>query len=305
MKREYIFGIVGLLAVIALPVGAYQFYLKERMVEYQQNDERLAQLRELERSLSSQFGGYRPEYVVAAFEGMVKPWQEAVLERAERFDLGTLDPDVEVPADQGAKFWYEQEFQKRYFELQNFAYSQGVMIPNTTFGAITPQELAGRDMGPQLAAQSMEAFERGAGLIRELVDAGARQISNVSFLPPVDDPPLQVQPIALEFWMTMDQLVGFLEEQGGEGNGEEEYADVPLLRVTNNTLRYPQPLLHVEMVLCRASYKATPVTRTGSVSSRMDSLRTGGGGFTFSTADRPARKPPTWWEKFRKNWLPF
>ena len=253
MKKAHIVIVAALvLAVVVLGI-VYQIFLKERLDKYREDHVRLKELVAKSLELDEQFKGRKPQAILDGCKEHMPVWEDAISGRAVIFDLDNVLEVDAVPDGKWPKFWYEEEYQKRVQELQLAAFEKRVAIPNTTFGAPSPQELVDFDVTEEQAKQWLQLLQLGSAGTRLLLDAKALQIDEAVLYPlRIDHEVLKAYTYGFVFYIYLDDLAKLLRDLADR---EDEYYNVQALRVASGQLRsYDNPPLKVEMLLSRATY---------------------------------------------------
>lgn len=263
MNKSYIILTVLLVLAIAGAGVVYQFYVKVRLAELNQAEQEVRILEQKITEMQETFYGTKPEALLLAYRESTEPWRSAARARHDYFQLPDRDYDVTVPEEQKqlARFWYVDEIRERMTELQGEARAARVQIPPakvlySVFDARDPDELgSGTNADADEVAGWLWRFERGAELIRSMIEAGATSIIDINRWPPRDGERLQSGYIryittGLHFQMPFDRLVEFLDDL----RMEARYLSVDAIRITKRNLLEPSLPVNVEMLLTEARF---------------------------------------------------
>lgn len=307
MKKEYIifFG-AGILLLLVIGIG-YQFYLKPtaaRLDEKKQEYNRYsAKLQELE----ERYGGYVPEDVVSAWMLQVTPWFNTIDSRGELFGLGRLDIE-EVPTNTLPKFHYAEQYQKMVEELRAEALEQGITLPPLNFDVPTTQ-IENITMTEEEVELYLRQIAIGCSMIRLLLEYEPMAITAVHMWPPRQPTGrITAYSAGYVFVAKMETVADFMDDICSR----QRYASVDHFSIANDNLFQADPPLTVQMVVTQATYtpmeQQSPETIMARASERSNQQEE----FLRMLRDRPLvqrddmrRKPPTWWQRFRKKYLPF
>jgi len=290
-------------AVAALLFGTWHFLVRERMKKYSDDRERLTQLEEKYVTLSARFKEERPEHVVGIYNEQLAPWKFAVESRSQFFISDHMGRVPEVPNENPAliRIWYEEQIAAAMRSLQEDMASKLYQPPHVDFGAETASTLYDREVNRLQAILWLARQERGAAMVRRLLNADVPVIRSVQMS-------TEMRPMGLfnvtSFVLTFEAnfsivaglLNGFTQGDMADVREGERFYNVPAIQIHNPNLSYPRPLLKVQMVVVEADYNPrASVAAQASPEERLDQM------------ERPERKPTekTWWQRFRKNWLPF
>lgn len=261
MRREYLIGVLIAVLVAGGVFAVYQFYLKERLERYADDQLRLDQLIEKYEELSGKFEDTKPEEVIKVVRSAVEPWREAVEDRSEFFNMGdfrTFDP---VPDNEVSyKLYYLNRAPGVQNEFNEYLRDEGKAA---TF--LSPQQLWFRapppenvtDLSPNKVAVTIwfGAMQFGHSFVKMFVDADAISLTQARLWKSrVDRQVLNAYTAGVEFEMTMESLVAFLDKLRFD---RDRYYDVNAIRIKNPYLKGPyakDPWLRVEMVMTMAEY---------------------------------------------------
>ena len=251
--------IVMVLLFFAALGGSWQFYFRERMEQYAENQQHLQQLEQRVNTLQGMFaaedgGTVEPEFVIAQWREAVEPWSEALTQRASFFEIEALPDEPMVPEDTTPRFYYEEQIEEKVEDLFRYAWENNCAIPETTFGVPSRDQVSGQQIDRENAERWLRRFSFGDSVMRRLIDANALQINELEVWPPrVEYGMLEMRTVGAFFYMRINDLVPMLEAFGRE----DQYYTVDGLRITNTQLISQQnPPLQVEMLLTQARFIA-------------------------------------------------
>lgn len=314
MKKSVILLTILLIASIAGTYAVYELYVKEKMKALGEHTVQVAQLEDRIKVLQETFSRTQPQVILDLWRQGTQPWAEAVDNRSRFFTLGTMVEPVEIPEEVIPKIYYRNELPKRIDRLTEYAAEKGVIIGDTGCG-VPSATFYGEGTNPPAAEIKghLETYDYCAALTRMMVDAG-----------PVSLDPLRIWPeeqLKTRSGMIRKRVTGISIKTGTEPlvrfldklAQSERYFKVDELRIANSNLMDPNPTLAVEMVLTQAAFepakKADSVgqTEAGAPRAQGDALAT-----LFNRTPTAARgaaqeeeQGPTWWQRFRRAWLPF
>ena len=249
--------IVMALLFLAALGGSWQFYFRERLEQYAENQQHLQQLEQRLDTLSSTFAGedgqpVEPEFVVSQWRDAVEPWSQALAQRASFFEIEALPDEPLVPEDVTPRFYYEEQIEEKVEDLFRYAWENNCAIPQTTFGVPSRDQVAGQQIDREHAERWLRRFNFGDSVMRRLIDANALQINELEVWPPrVQYGMLEMRTVGAFFYMRINDLVPMLEAFGRE----DQYYTVDGLRISNTQLIAQQnPPLQIEMLLTQARF---------------------------------------------------
>ena len=291
------------MAAIALLWGTWHFLVGERMKKYRDDRERLDQLSEKCVALSERFAEERPAHVVGVYEEQVAPWEFAVESRSRFFTSDHKDKVPKVPDEDLAliRIWYEEQIAAAIRSLQEDMASKLYQLPPVNFDVPTAATLYDREVNQFQALIWLTRQERGAAMVRRLLDADVPVIRSVQMSKGATPMALfNVTFFVLAFDADFGTLAGLLNDftRGDIADVQEgeHFYNVSGIQIHNPNLSYSRPVLRVQMVVAEAEYNPRlSVLPQASPDERLDLM------------EGPGRKPKetTWWQRFRNNWLPF
>lgn len=312
MKKATIIGVLLLLASSGAIAAVYQFYVKERLADYAKHLEEGKRLHAKIETMQETFSQTRPDVVIAEWRRKAQPWAMAVDQRAEYFRLAVLpetSEPVALPTDAIPRFWYKSEYPKLRDAIVRHARANNCVF-NPNFGV--PDDNIGGNPTAADVVGYIEKINYYSSIARMLIDRKARSISTIYPWPVRTGydgrrGTVKYHTVGLVFSMTTRDFVEFLEWL----RTQDRFVTVDSLFVKSAvSLRAqdPNPPLEVQMVLTQAEFArkggvggAGP-SATLDVQAAFTSLSFEGGGSPFG--GRPIQKK-TWWQRFRRAYLPF
>lgn len=316
MKKQYIVPIVVLILFAGGMGAVYQFYFRIQLEQYAKNTQMQADLNKRLEELQTTFSGadkrpVSPDEFVSQWRGAVQPWNDALVDRSTYFIIP--EPTERAPENAVPKFFYRERFPTLITQLQQYAYSRSVMIPDTTFGAPLPSDLDNRSVDADQVNGWLRQLSAGTDVIKLLVDNGAAQVVEVDLWPAyIDNDLLEKRTVGVRVLITLEKLTAFLDKL----YAESRYFNVDAVRIHNTSVRTPyQPWLEVEMLITQAKYveggqaKAAPQASgaqaagaTGDpMAKMMDALKAKRAAAGKDKADAATTQTKSWWRKY----LPF
>ncbi len=249
--------ILMVVVFLASLAGTYQFYFRERLEEYAQNEQRLQRMEQKLDSLRDTFADEQgqpvePTFVIQQWREAQEPWREALQARSALFTIGVDEEIASIPEGRTPRFFYEEKIEELVTDLQRYAQQNRVFLPDVTFGVPQREQLTGQSVTEENVQMWLERFAFGDAIARKMIDANASQIRHIEIWPPrTEYGLLEKRTVGLDFTMTMDQLVNFLDTVGRD----QRYYNVDAIRVVNRHLRVPYaPPLEVQMLLTQARF---------------------------------------------------
>lgn len=267
MKKQHIVAIVVLLVVAGVIGAGYQFYFKEQLEKYSENETLLTQIRTKRADLDRQFDGKKPDDVVAAYRNLVNPWADATENRARTFrfdEYAAIDP---MPEGEIPKPYYIRQVESMKNQLLQDAYTSGVPIPGVDpyFGQHSPGALAGTTITAEDADTWLKEVHFGSSIVRKLIANGAIQINNFAFWQPkLVEGVLYDRTFGVDMWIRIGDFCRLIQDMQYD---EQTFFSVASFRMTNPYLKYYDPPLRVELLVSMAEYKA-PEAPAGTGSGR-------------------------------------
>jgi hypothetical protein len=310
VRRKNIIRVAIFLGVAALLFGAWHFLVRERMKKYNDDKERLTQLSELSIRVSDRFARFRPEHVVGVFEEQVAPWEVASESRSRFYFSGYTERVAECPHDDPVLIrpWYEEQIFEEIRRLETDMAQKWYPPPGVDFGVLTARETQGREVNKLQAMLWLAKQERGAAMVRRLLDANVPIVRSVQMAErPTQMGIFLATFFVLGFYADLNTLSGLLNDfsRGDLANVREgeHFFNVPAIRIQNPNLSYAQPLLDVQMVVVEVDYN--PRAAVVPLASPEERLAVLGGARTRDDDEELMQPKRTWWQRFRRNWLPF
>ena len=249
--------ILLVLVFLASLAATYQFYFRERLEDYARNQEHLERMEQKLDSLRSTFSDEQgrpvePSFVIQQWREAQEPWREALQARSALFTIGVDDELAAIPEGRTPRFFYEDKIEELVTSLQRYAQENRVFLPDVTFGVPQREQLSGQSVTEENVRTWLERFAFGDAIARKMIDANASQIRHIEIWPPrTEYGLLEKRTVGLDFTMTMDQLVNFLDTLGRD----QRYYNVDAIRIVNRQLRVPYaPPLEVQMLLTQARF---------------------------------------------------
>lgn len=312
MKKSVVVLTLLLIGSIAGTYAVYELYVKQRMRELGEHMEEEKQLTDAITRLEETFYRTKPDVVLRVWREQTQPWANAVARRSEFFNLGDIPLEVEIPEEEIPKFYYKEIYDKMIQILEDEAYQSQTIISDTTFGIPNPSNFGqGTNPKPEEISAYLVRFEFGAAVTRLFIDAGVIQINNLNIWPERNEVKglsgdIKSRTIGADITISVRDFVSFMEDL----SRRDRYFQVKAIRITNRTLRDPDANLNVQMILAQAYYEPATESRevAGAVSSTADLKDLFGSLFgASSTTERKRSKEDgrTWWQNFRKKYLPF
>ncbi len=255
LKRHHVVPLVMFLLVLLTLGGSYQFFFKQQLEEFRENQQRLDTLQKILTRLEQSFEGQNgraiePVEAVSQWRGAVVPWRDAMLRRGGYFQMGELLEIDPVPAEEEMfpRFYYVEAYDKLYRDLRENARLSRVYFNDAiNFDVPTPDDIRGRNVTRQDVWQWLRQYQFGSNIAQMLFDAGVYQVYAIELWPRYMKRNLvQAQTIGLSFEATLDTLVELLEEMH---LNNDRYMTVEGMRITNGNLLMQRPLLQVEMLV--------------------------------------------------------
>lgn len=255
MKKQHIIAILVLLVVAGAIGAGYQFYFKEQLEKYSDNEQFLEGLRAKHADLDRQFKGKKPDEVVATYRNLVNPWADAAESRARIFSVDAYAAVDPVPEGEIPKPYYIRQVEAMKNQLITDAYTSGIGIPGVDpyFGQPAPDRLVGTTITAEDAQKWLSEVQFGSSLVRMLMSNGAIQINNFVFWSPeVIETVLNARTFGVDMWIRMGDFCRLIQNLQYD---DETFFNVASLRVTNPYLKYYDPPLRVELLVTMAEYQ--------------------------------------------------
>jgi hypothetical protein len=307
MKKSAIFLTLLLILSIVGTYAVYQLYVKDRMRELGEHSEQkkrlIARIGELEKT----FLKTEPQVVLDEWRKSTQPWSEAVDGRARFFTLGSLVGKVEIPEEVLPKIYYKEEMPKRIKKLEDYAADKQVNVADKTCGSPAADSFGqGTNPKREEIAEILEDYDYCSAITVLLIDTKPLVLQPLRIWPEVaievKSGKIMKRTTGINMQIRTQSLAKFLDDLAQS----DRYFRVEELKVTNSNLQQLDPALNVEMVLSQAYYvpsKKSAAAARGSdqVNQRLNSV--------FGTDPNRAvlftEPEPTWWQQFRRRWIPF
>jgi hypothetical protein len=324
-QSYHIAPLVLFLVLVGSIIGVYQFYFKEQLEIYAENQAKRDTLVDIVNRLENSFRGDGgvgvPAEMVAKTRQRVLPYRAAVERRARYFNIDGMEEFSPVPEGTIPRFHYQEELPRVWNELLTKANNSGTNYNQAiTFDVPFPEDLAGRQVDRNQVHNWLRRFSFGASVADILIDANATQIHAINVWPDREGPLLRIRTVGLSFSMELNDLARFLERLELE---DDRYMNVNGFRIVNqNLLTGGSPQLAVEMLITFAVYKddtdgqpipdaapagvqrptfaqggAQPDVQDMLASLQARRLEQGGGA--------EQRRELTWWQRWRPYIWPF
>lgn len=260
MTKGRAISVLVLLAVLGTFGAVYQFYFKEKLEAYSQDQELLAALQRTYDDLDRTFSGFQPEELTAAWSTQRQPWEQAVEQRAAYFHNGEWYRKAARPPDNVPilRFWYGEEANRLVEDISMKMYSTLGTYPDIygMLGVPRMEQWSGMNIPRRQVINSLGRLSFGISAIEMLMDAGATRINQVLLWPFHDKTHhkdlLTSRTIALSFNMNLENLVKMLEEL----RQSDQYWHVEALQIDYPYIGYQvEPQLQVQMLLTQAAAK--------------------------------------------------
>jgi hypothetical protein len=271
MSKQALISIVVVLLVGAGMYGAYEFYVKEQLETYKANDDKLVKRISRLQELDKTFDGVKPDLVVTEWSGSVEPWKDEVRRRSEAFNLGDWTKTDPVPEGILPKFYYEEQLTKLLNERMMMAREKGQWgVPMGTFGSPLMQDLSNQTVKAEQVGGWIGRLKLANGVTKLLLDANPMYVTDISLWQPANrGANLKLQTVGYAFAMNLDGLTKFIESLSRRPN----YVDVEAIKISTPTLVYPDPPLHVEMVVTFGMWQEAPVVAAGAAQPNANALQ--------------------------------
>ncbi|HOD51160.1 MAG TPA: hypothetical protein PK166_05235 [Candidatus Hydrogenedentes bacterium] len=311
MKKEHVIFIGAGILLLAVIGSGYQFYLKPTAALLDEKKKTYmgysAKLQELE----ERYGGYVPEDVVSAWTLQLTPWYNTIETRGELFGLGRIVYE-EVPTNTLPKFHYAEQYQAMLEELTAEALEKGLTLPPLNFDVPTTQ-IENTAMTKQEVEYYLREIAIGCSMIRLLLEYDPIAI-NAMYMWPPREPAARITAVSVgySFVIKMGKLAEFIDDI----SSRQRYASIDYYSIVNeDLLGGTDPPLFVQMVVTQATYKPLEQQNPEAILAEADARSNQQEEFLRMLRERPLseeemedrfrRRPPTWWERFRKRYLPF
>jgi hypothetical protein len=265
MKKQHIFTILILLVIAGVVGAGYQFYFKEQLAKYAENEEFLIGIQAKHVELDNKFQRKKPDEEVAKYNGLVNPWAEAVDRRARVFSIDEYANVPEIPTGELPKPYYIRTSDEMKNRLLVDAYTSNIAIPGVDpyFGRPQPAELAGANVTPENAMKWLREIQFGSSLVRLIIQKGALRVDDFVMWPSrTVDEVFQERTVGIRMWMSMDRFCGLVRDLQYD---ERTFFNVAGFRITNPYLRWYDPAMQVEVLITMLDYQS-PEERAAAAS---------------------------------------
>lgn len=260
MRREYIIAIVIVSLLGGSVFAVYQFFLKERLEGYAEDQLRLEQLEKRYGELSEKFNNTKPKVVIEDVANRVNPWKEAVDQRGDYFNIGEFETIEPVPDDVlSYKLYYMEKAPKVQTAFYDYLRDEGksnVVYFDLWFNAPQPEQVKALSPDKSVVAVWLTAMQFGYSFTRMFVDANVISLKQMLLWERrIDQQVLEAYTAGVEFDMTMEDLVDFMDKLRFD---RDRYYDVNAIRIKNPYLMGAfanNPWLQVEMLVTTAEYQ--------------------------------------------------
>lgn len=311
MKKGPIIAVLLLVSALGAIGAGYQFYVKERLLEFNEHKLHEEQLRKKISDLETQFQRTDPSVIIETWRGQTQPWKDAVVRRSKYFNLGDTGVPELVPEEKTPRFYYRDEYPKRFDGLQQEAWDHSCLLTPMDFEVPPPSTLGGTRPTSGAISGYLTRIERGKSVVRMLLEANATSIQTVSLWRGREGSSGQggrvmIRTAGLRFTITMADLSKFMQDL----QRRPRYFNVDALMLSNRFLRYPAAQLEVEMILSEAIYRERvggPGVDGGAVPmlDPVSAFALRGTSGLFSRNNPQRSDGPSGWQRFRKKYIPF
>ncbi len=318
MKKSVIFLTALLLATIAGTYAVYELYVKQRMKELGEHmaQEKVLHARILQ--LQDTFAKTEPDAILELWRKSTQPWYDAVQGRSQYFTLGDFAKEVEIPEDAIPKIYYRQELPKRIQSLADYAADKQVILSDINCGVPKADYFgAGTNPEPEEIATHLEEYDYCAAMSKLVVDAKPISVNPLRIWPEKEEEAKSGMVVkrttGISMQISTQALVRFFDKLAQE----DRYFRIDEFKISNTNLHQPDPPLTVDMVLTQAYFRPKKSAasaavvdggQSAEVNQRLTSLFGGAadaGGSRASRDENDEEAEPTWWQQFRRQWLPF
>lgn len=271
MNKARVLSTMLLLAVFGAFGAVYQFYFKEKLESYSEDQKLRDNLESAYTDLKSTFQGYQPDVLTKAWGDQQLPWQQAVESRTGYFNDGgwyvAEKPPEDVPI---LRFWYGETANKMILDIyQKMVEARLSYFPvdlYSQFNVVRAEEWQGLNVKRWEAVKNLANLAFGISALQMLLDAKATRIDTVVLWPLQDKAKhnnlLKSRTIGMRFAITMENLVKLLEKL----RQADQYWSVDALKIEYPYLAYPaEPQLTVQMLLTQLAAKPKPQAAAGAV----------------------------------------
>lgn len=317
-KQTIVMVLLLIIALAAIGAG-YQFWVKETLERYNEDERYAEQLERKLENLQTTFARTKPELVLEQWRNVIDPWEQSITQRKQYFTLGDATQIEEVPEDKLARYHYEEQYNELLPALQQEVYEKGVYYQITGFGVPAPPSLSGSTIREEDVERWLRRIALGCDTVRMLVNANARFIQAVELWPPrTEQGVLRMHTAGLAFSMNLADLVAFVDQLTTD---RSQFYDINAIWIANrNLVASAEPLLEVQMLVTRAEVIEGAKPQVGGArsttsspfggfsmfsSSSSSSSTSSGGGTSSSTSSSSAsgsssrtssRSSDPWWK---------
>ena len=314
MNKGLVIAIVLLISALLGMAALYQFYVRVMIEDLQQKKADREQIEQKLDDLETTFYNTKPEVIIKTWRQETQPWADAVFQRTDFFQLRDTPEPIDVPEDKIPKFYYADEFPKLEERLLDYVDEKRCAIPGgLKFNAPSPDSLAGNNPSAEEVEQWLNDYEYGAYIIRFIADSGASRIINLQIWPPKtiltgSTGTIEHRRIGFTISLTYEDLISFLENM----RTSDHYFSVDALMLTNSTLRSPDTELTAKMIVAQTRFTEHDTAFSAGSQPSQDvrdtkspeALSTFIDIFGTAGLITPIEQP-SWWSRFRRQWLPF
>jgi len=249
-KQTIVMVLLLIIALAAIGAG-YQFWVKETLERYNEDERYAEQLERKLESLQTTFARTKPELVLEQWRNVIEPWEQSIAQRKQYFTLGEATQIEEVPEDKLARYHYEEQYNELLPALQQEVYEKGVYYQISGFGVPAPPSLSGATIREEDVERWLRRIAFGCDTVRMLMNANARYIQAVELWPPrTEQGVLRMHTAGLAFSMNLADLVAFIDQLTTDRN---QFYDINAIWIANrNLVASAEPLLEVQMLVTRA-----------------------------------------------------
>jgi len=249
-KQTIVMVLLLIIALAAIGAG-YQFWVKETLERYNEDERYSEQLERKLETLQTTFARTKPELVLEQWRNVIEPWEQSIAQRKQYFTLGAATQIEEVPEGKLARYHYEEQYNELLPALQQEVYEKGVYYQVTGFGVPAPPSLSGTTIREADVERWLRRIAFGSDTVRMLVNANARYIQAVELWPPrTEQGVLRMHTAGLAFTMNLADLVTFIDQLTTD---RRQFYDINAIWIANrNLVASAEPLLEVQMLVTRA-----------------------------------------------------
>ena len=322
INKTLVIMVVLLLAAFGGMAAGYQFYVKDRMKELNDHLAREQALKTKIQQMQTAFAdietgqGIKPEFVLAEYRNQLGPWRDSVQRRGAYFELHTDARDIEVPEGAVPRYYYKEQYPKLLQDLNTKAWSEQTALA-ANFPVPDPATYDGQNPNPETIEEHLRDIAFYTDIAELLIAHNAVRIESIVPWEPVTDDSIRSGDLVkrttgLHFTMSLTDLTNFWSTL----LRDDQYWSVDGLRIANNNLRDPNPILDVQMLLTQARYvekQAVGPAAAGDAGGAVQGVARNLGfdpaqafaRFSSLRQDAEEEEEPSWWTNFRRKWLPF